>query len=111
MCDECSERPGFYRYEVEVGEKDGTVWEASVYGVDMTDALNKLLWNRRVHRVENILYGIPDWCLFILWMGVTILPGTLSSVSTNNPVHILYVLGINFLMITGWRVVNKWSGK
>ena len=47
--------PGYCKYLVTIIEKDGTVHKEPAYGRDMQDAISRLIWKERTHKVERNL--------------------------------------------------------
>ena len=56
--------PGYLKYQVTIAEKDGTVHKQPAYGVDMQDALSRLINKERTVKVEKKL--TVSWFLAIL---------------------------------------------
>ena len=46
---------GYCKYEVTIGEKDGTVHKQPAYGTDMQDALSRLINTERTVKIEKKL--------------------------------------------------------
>ena len=65
--------PGYCKYLVTIIEKDGTVHKEPAYGRDMQDAISRLIWKERTHKVERKIN--PTWlaitiCLLIVYPAV-----------------------------------------
>lgn len=50
---ESKSNPGYYKYEVTIGDEDGNEIIVPAYGVDMMDALERLMWKERVDKIET----------------------------------------------------------
>jgi hypothetical protein len=102
------EKPNHYIYDIEVGEVDGTTWKATSCGSDMSDALNRLLWNKRTSKIERTIQKAPDSYLVLLWFMLTILPGSITSAQTGNFIWILLSILINVIITISWVCLKKW---
>ncbi|NDC28966.1 MAG: hypothetical protein EBZ94_06490 [Crocinitomicaceae bacterium] len=40
--------PGYFKYEVTIQEESGEIHKAPAYGVDMQDAISRLVWTERI---------------------------------------------------------------
>ena len=45
--------PGYFKYQITIQEKDGTINVVPAYGKDMQDAIERLLWNERLTPITN----------------------------------------------------------
>ena len=59
--------PGYLKYEVTIGEKDGTKHTHPVYGKDMQDALSRLINKERTNKVERKL-ETNTGLIFLSWL-------------------------------------------
>ena len=59
--------PGYLKYEVTIGEKDGTKHTQPVYGKDMQDALSRLINKERTNKVERKL-ETNTGLIFLSWL-------------------------------------------
>ena len=95
--------PGYLKYEVTIGEKDGTVHTEPVYGVDMQDALSRLINTERTVKIEKKLERNP-LLFFLVWMAVMAIPVLINGDMTYTPWFVVYMF-ISFtalFAITGW---------
>ena len=83
--------PGYLKYEVTIGEKDGTVHTQPVYGKDMQDALSRLINKERTVKVEKKLESNTG-LIFFSWL---ILMGTPAIFfgGHNTPWMLVYTMG------------------
>ena len=95
--------PGYLKYLVTIGEKDGTKHTQPVYGKDMQDALSRLINKEITVKVERKLESNTGF-IFLAWLiimgGPAIFLGTM-----NTPWMLVYTFGsLVFLMIvaTWW---------
>jgi len=94
-----STSPGYFKYEVTIQEESGTIHKEPAYGVDMQDAISRLVWTERVEKVNpkaNIVIIICAWL-------TTLIVPSIIAVNTNDPVWILVAFALavvlGFLMI------------
>ena len=59
--------PGYLKYQVTIGEKDGTKHTQPVYGKDMQDALSRLINQERTVKVEKKLENNTGF-IFLIWL-------------------------------------------
>lgn len=99
-----------WEYEALVGNKDGSTEKRMAYGVDMTDALNRLLWKERIQSLENFVSKRSINVLAGFWVLGVIAPAMLSSY-TNSPIPIVSVLLFNLICFLGWKFWYNWINK
>tara|TARA_R110001592_G_scaffold192795_14_gene439843 strand:+ start:6024 stop:6428 length:405 start_codon:yes stop_codon:yes gene_type:complete len=95
--------PGYLKYEVTIGEKDGTINTQPVYGKDMQDALSRLINTERTIKIERSLEKSP-LLFFIAWFAAMLLPMWLHEGLAYTPWFILYMF-VSFTAIflfAGW---------
>ena len=101
--------PGYFKYEVTICEKDGTIHKQPAYGVDMQSAIARLVNQERTINIEkkmekNPFIAFAAWILLMTW---PILVG----VTYNTPHMLLYSFGgIALLSIMGgiwYSYINK----
>ena len=92
--------PGYLKYEVTICEKDGTIHKEPAYGIDMQNAIARLLNKERTVKVEKQMSKNP-FLVFIMWLAVMSWP-ILVGVTYNTPYMLLYSFGgIIILTILG----------
>ena len=100
-------QPDYYKYNVRIGEKDGTTHTQPAYGKDMQDALQRLLWKERTKKIEKKLTA--GW-IFVGWLATMAWPAFVVG-DTNDPTFLLCSLGSMItLIIVGvwwWNYINK----
>jgi type IV secretory pathway TrbL component len=91
--------PGYFKYEITIQEESGKIHVEPAYGVDMQDAISRLVWTERVEKVNpkaNIVIIICAWL-------TTLIVPSIIAVNTNDPVWILVAFALavvlGFLMI------------
>ena len=47
-----SSSPGYFKYEVTIEEESGKIHKEPAYGLDMQDAISRLVWTERVEKVN-----------------------------------------------------------
>jgi hypothetical protein len=88
---ESKDNPGYYRYNITIKEKDGTVHDVPAYGKDLEDAIERLVWNVRIEKVASKKGIMPVFALLLL--GVVALSGMIGVIQ-NNPLWIVGGLGL-----------------
>ena len=91
--------PGYFKYEVTIQEESGAIHKEPAYGVDMQDAISRLVWTERVEKVNPKVNIVIIICA---WLTTLIVPSIIA-VNTNDPVWILVAFALavvlGFLMI------------
>jgi hypothetical protein len=101
--------PGYLKYMVTIGEKDGTKHTQPVYGKDMQDALSRLINKELTVKVERKLETSTGF-VFLVWLLIigtlTVLLGTM-----NTPWILVYtfgtIIGAMLILILWYSYVNK----
>ena len=100
--------PGYLKYMVTIGEKDGTKHTQPVYGKDMQDALSRVINKELTVKVEKKLETSIGW-VFAVWLALIGLPAYLTDYNT--PWFLLYAFGSVALMVLvamwWYHYVNK----
>jgi len=102
-----SSSPGYFKYEVTIEEESGKIHKEPAYGLDMQDAISRLVWTERVEKVNpkaNIILVICAWSTSI------IVPSIIAT-KTENPIWILvaFVLAslLTFLTVQIEKYFNR----
>ena len=95
--------PGYFKYNITIREKNGNVHTQPAYGVDMQDALSRLINTERTVKIEKKLERNP-FVFFLVWMAVMAIPVFIYGDLTYTPWFVLYMF-VSFtalFAITGW---------
>ena len=102
-----SSSPGYFKYEVTIEEESGKIHKEPAYGLDMQDAISRLVWTERVEKVNpkaNIIIVICAWL-------TTIIVPSIIATKTENPIWILvaFVLAslLTFLTVQVEKYFNR----
>ena len=100
---------GYCKYIITIAEKDGSIHKQPAYGVDMQDALSRLINKERIVKVENKLEK-NFFIVFLIWLALMGWPALLTS-EYNSPKFLLYAMGsiiVFFAAVALWyNHVNK----
>ena len=93
--------PGYLKYLVTIGEKDGTKHTQPAYGKDMQDALSRLINKERTVKVERKLESNTG-LIFLIWLLVMGTPAFF--VEHHTPWFLLYTFGslISLMLVAAW---------
>ena len=111
LVEKSKNNPGYLKYMVTIGEKNGDINTQPAYGKDMQDALSRLLHKERLVRVEKKLdNGQAAGWIFIAWLIMMGTPMYFMELY-NSPIYILYgFVGIGVMIglaMWYWNYVNK----
>ena len=109
MVRKSNSNPEYFRYDITVGEVDGTITKHPVYGKDMQDAISRLINKERIVKVENKIEK-NFLVVFLIWLTLMGWPAILTS-EYDSPKFLLYAIGsiaIFFGVVALWyNHVNK----
>ena len=88
--------PGYLKYLVTIGEKDGTKHTQPVYGKDMQDALSRLINQERTVKVERKLESNTG-LIFLIWLVLMGVPSFF--VEHHTPWFLVYTMGTLLVLI------------
>lgn len=46
--------PGYFKYVITIQELNGNITKQPAYGIDMQDAISRLIWNERTEKVNKV---------------------------------------------------------
>ena len=103
--------PGYFKYIVTIQEPNGDIVKQPAYGVDMQDAISRLIWNERTEKVAKVT-NKPS----ILNVGVVLVPLILVipsalSIYYNNPYPILGAIIVILSAFGGAALFRKYLDK
>lgn len=98
LVEKSKNHPGYLKYMVTIGEKDGTKHTQPVYGKDMQDALSRLINKERTVKIEKKL-ETNTGLVFLVWLIIMGVPAILTDPST--PWFLLYNFGAVILLMLG----------
>ena len=111
LVEKSKSNPGYLKYMVTIGEKNGETSTQPAYGKDMQDALSRLINKERLVKVEKRFdNGNGAGWIFLLWITMMGVPMYFME-KTGSPFYILYsflTVGIIIGLITWyWNYINK----
>ena len=89
--------PGYLKYMVTIGEKDGTKHTQPVYGKDLQDALSRLINKEITVKVERKL-ETNTGILFMFWLLLMGVPSLFLG-TTNTPWMLAYTFGTIIILM------------
>ena len=92
MVRKSNSNPEYFRYDVTVGEVDGTITKHPVYGKDMQDAITRLLHQEKTAKIEKKMERNP-FIFFCIWLAVMAIPVIVYGDITYTPWFVLYMFG------------------
>jgi len=96
LIEESKNHPGYFKYDVTIGEKDGTLHKQPAYGKDMQGALSRLLNKERTVKVEKKLEHNTGW-VFVIWLVLMGTPAVFADHGT--PWFLAYTFGSVMVLI------------
>ena len=109
LVEKSKNNPGYLKYMVTIGEKDGTKHTQPVYGKDMQDALSRLINKERTVKVERKLESNTG-LIFLSWLAFMTIPAMIFG-TQNTPWMLAYTFGtIIMIMVVAalwYNYINK----
>ena len=109
LVEKSKNNPGYLKYMVTIGEKDGTKHTQPVYGKDMQDALSRLINKERTVKVERKLESNTG-LIFLSWLAFMTIPAIFLG-TQNTPWMLVYTFGtIIMIMVVAalwYNYLNK----
>ena len=109
LVEKSKNNPGYLKYMVTIGEKDGTKHTQPAYGKDMQDALSRLINKERTVKVERKLESNTG-LIFLFWLILMLIPAIFFG-THNTPWMIVYTIGTVIMMMVvaslWYNYVNK----
>jgi len=109
LTDKSVNNPGYFKYDVTIGEKDGTVHTQPAYGKDMQDALSRLINKERTVKVERKATNNP-FLVFLLWLALMGWPALLMD-THDQPSFIFYGFAGVFTLVCAGMWWNNYVNK
>tara|TARA_Y100001968_G_scaffold333514_1_gene396833 strand:+ start:3810 stop:4199 length:390 start_codon:yes stop_codon:yes gene_type:complete len=114
LIEESASNPGYFKYMVTIQEIDGTINQQPAYGVDMQDAIKRLVRSENADMVVKIVERKQQFFLMALFAFCIIIPlvGGYNSIENKNwwmilPLITIIVLFLSFGILDSYRSQNK----
>jgi hypothetical protein len=105
---ESKSNPGYFKYEVLVGERDGTTNLVPSYGRDMREALDRILWKEKLESLDKTMSKTNPYIIAIIWMILTVIGPGITSVLLQNGIPLMVSIGVNIIL---WGIYQIWKDK
>ena len=109
LIEKSNSHPGYFKYDVTIGEKDGTIHQQPAYGKDMQSALSRLIKKELTVKVEKKL-ETNTGLIFLSWLIVMGAPALLVG-AQNTPYYLAVTFGsivmIMVIALAWYSHVNK----
>jgi hypothetical protein len=109
LVEKSKNNPGYLKYMVTIGEKDGTKHTQPVYGKDMQDALSRLINKERTVKVERKLESNTG-LIFLSWLAFMTIPAIFFGTQNTPWMLVLTVGTIIMIMVVAalwYNYINK----
>jgi len=103
LVEKSKSNPGYYKYQVKIRELDGREHVVPSYGVDMTDAIKRIVKNENKEKMDKIynkrIAPITLSIMVFLWMGAVLLSAIL------NDYRYAYIAVITLFSVTIFHAI------
>jgi len=89
LVSESKTSPGYFKYKVTIQEPNGDVYDLPAYGIDMQDAIKRLVSIERAEKIQKV-YDKKVEPAFLFVIGTAFLASVLMASVTNNYQYALY---------------------
>jgi len=114
LIEESASNPGYFKYMVTIEDTDGSISQQPAYGVDMQDAIKRLVRSENAEMVVKIVEKKQQFFLMALFAFCIIIPlvGGYNSVENKNwwmilPLVTIIVLFLSFGILDSYRSQDK----
>jgi len=98
--------PGEYRFDLEIGDKDGKITRVPAYGVDMQDAISRHIWTERSIKIVHVFQKMENW-FALAWLLTLAIPAYFAT-TLNSPGWVYGGLTFSFLIFAAVILFNKY---
>ena len=114
LIEESISSPGYFKYMITIEDIDGTITTQPAYGIDMQDAIKRLVRSENAEMVVKIVEKKQQFFLMALFAFCIIIPlvGGYNSVENKNwwmilPLVTIIVLFLSFGILDSYRSQDK----
>ena len=90
LIEKSNSNPGYYKYQFTIREIDGSESTIPSYGVDMTDALQRILKHERKEKLSKVYVNKVEPTLMITVLVGWLISVGLSTIYTTHPEYAFY---------------------
>ena len=90
LIEKSNSNPGYYKYQFTIREIDGSESVIPSYGVDMTDALQRILKHERKEKLNEVYVNKVEPTLMIVLLVGWLVSIALSTIYTTHPEYAFY---------------------
>ncbi len=103
--------PGYFKYIIKIQETNGDITEHPVYGVDMQDAISRLIWNERTEMVNKVTNKPTVFNTMTILGALLMFIPAYYSVHNDTPYPILGALVVIFSAFGGAMLFKRYLDK
>jgi len=110
LVDESKTSPGYFKYLITIEEVNGEVYDVPAYGIDMQDAIKRLLAVERSEKINRVYVNrVEPITLAIIAIGWFV--AVMISAITNNYQFALYGVVSMFTVVTVFLLIRFFNNK
>lgn len=103
--------PGYFKYIITIEDTNGNITKQPAYGVDMQDAISRLIWNERTEKVVKVTNKPNVMNMAVVFVVLFIVAPAFLSIYLNSPYPILGALTMMFSAFGGIMLFDKYLDK
>jgi hypothetical protein len=103
--------PGYFKYVVTIQESNGSIVEQPAYGVDMQDAISRLVWNERTEKVTKVTNKPNTLNLIAILVALVLVVTSSFSIYLDSPYPVLGAIIVILSAFGGAVLFKKYLGK
>jgi uncharacterized protein YjiK len=103
--------PGYFKYIITIQDTKGNITKQPAYGVDMQDAISRLVWNERTEKVTKVTNKPNTLNLIAVLMALVLVVPSSFSIYLDSPYPVLGAIIVILSAFGGAMLFKKYLGK
>ena len=103
--------PGYFKYIITIQDTKGDITKQPAYGVDMQDAISRLVWNERTEKVTKVTNKPNTLNLIAVLMALVLVVPSSFSIYLDSPYPVLGAIIVILSAFGGAMLFKKYLGK
>ena len=103
--------PGYFKYIITIQDTKGNITKQPAYGVDMQDAISRLVWNERTEKVTKVTNKPNTLNLIAILVALVLVVPSSFSIYLDSPYPVLGAIIVILSAFGGAVIFKKYLGK
>lgn len=110
LVSESKTSPGYFKYLITIEEVNGDVYDVPAYGIDMQDAIKRLLAVERSEKINRVYVNKVE-PITLVTIALGWFAAVMVSAITNNYQYALYGVVTMFTIVTAFLLIRFFNNK